>query len=350
VNTFIPIEVARGFLATWVVVSHVWAINEQQQTLLLDGSVAVSVFFALSGFLMAFVLGSTQWDYRRFLVRRFFRLFPVYVVCVSISAALVGYGLMPRNFDAGTEGYHALLHATMLHGLVPDGWLRNSAGAFLTPAWTLSVEWQFYLLIPIFFIAYRRCPNAATIVLVVTGFSARLFSLFGIDLPWASLATHMPMFLLGIFSFVLYDWMVAHQSALPTSTAQALWLIPIFPLLFLSLRQSIAIIVWLCIFAAVVADQLTQKDRDSSRIRRWLFCRPLRGLGAISYSLYLVHEPVIWVCSRMFGKNFHQADGIWSLVSSLAVIMPASVGLAWLLFVFVEQPAIAYGRKRELRL
>lgn len=348
-NRFIPIEIARGFLAVWVVASHTWAINGNNQPLFLDGSVAVSVFFSLSGFLMAFVLTSTKWDYRAFLTRRFFRLFPVYAVCVSVSAALVWFGVMPQNFDPGAEVYHAAAHATMLHGLVPDQWLRNSAGAFLTPAWTLSVEWQFYLLIPVFFMAYRRFPQMATIALVGAGFSMRLLGMLGIEMPWATLPVHMPMFLLGILSFALYDWMTTHQNVLPASSTKLLFLIPVLPLLFLSVRQGISVVVWLSILAVVLADRLTGASNASARIRRWLFCRPLRGLGAVSYSLYLIHEPVIWVCSRISGKNFHKADGLVPMLTSLAVVVPVSVGVAWLLFVFIEQPAIAYGRRRELQ-
>ena len=70
----------------------------------------------------------------------------------------------------------------------------------------------------------------------------------------------------------------------------------------------------------------------------WLSARWLQFLGRISYSLFLIHYPVSWIVlsagSRLTGNSAAAA------VAWLAVALAASIGAAYLLYVWVEQPSL----------
>src|ERR1051325_6417390 len=87
-------EGLRGFLAWWVVLTHILAysgISASRFTLLKDlwnGAIPVNVFIILSGFVIFYLLSGLQEGYGAFIIRRFFRIYPVFVVCLGLALVL----------------------------------------------------------------------------------------------------------------------------------------------------------------------------------------------------------------------------------------------------------------------
>lgn len=54
---------------------------------------------------------------------------------------------------------HALAHLFMMHGAVPNDVLPHSEYAFNMPAWSISLEWQFYLVAPLFIFVLLKQPD-----------------------------------------------------------------------------------------------------------------------------------------------------------------------------------------------
>src|SRR5262249_21745258 len=126
---------------------------------------AVPVFFILSGLVIALMGEARPESYRTFLVRRYFRLAPVYYLVLAVATADAwATGAYGRSLWA-----HVALHATMLHGVVPDQVLPRSPVALEYAAWSISVEWQFYLLAPLVLRAVRRGPAYALLLLAGLG-------------------------------------------------------------------------------------------------------------------------------------------------------------------------------------
>jgi len=177
------IEGMRAYLALWVVLCHVlWMSGYTEDVLsgltklLVQGRCAVDVFIIISGFVIFFVLDHQRESWRPFIVRRFFRLFPLFFIL--FLAAIVVSGLTSWNvayvarywapdqvqymialMDSWWQNlhWHLPLHLLMLHGTVPQTVLPDSPGAFLIPGWSVSLEWQFYLVAPLaFFLATSR--------------------------------------------------------------------------------------------------------------------------------------------------------------------------------------------------
>ncbi|HTD67568.1 MAG TPA: acyltransferase, partial [Candidatus Limnocylindria bacterium] len=153
----------RGLLALWVFASHVIELGPYSALgPSLRAHLAVDVFIILSGFVI-FHLLSTGEDYRSFIMRRWFRLFPVFAICFLLALTL--YASLKINDETAFGMGHTknltpylIAHATMLHGAVPEQLLPQSARAILVSAWSVSLEWQFYLLAPLLF-AFAIRPN-----------------------------------------------------------------------------------------------------------------------------------------------------------------------------------------------
>ena len=123
---------------------------------------AVDVFFILSGLVIVQSLASFGYRPRPFLIARVARIFPVFLVVFAVRVAVQplasGFSLMPWIDQNSTLRYlwpsgwpndwavGIVTHLTMTHGLFPDGVLPHLWLGFLGAAWSLSTEWQFYLL------------------------------------------------------------------------------------------------------------------------------------------------------------------------------------------------------------
>ena len=166
-------EGLRGLLSWWVVITHMLLLSGYSPEalgrcwrVLVHGNQAVDVFIILSGFVIHKLWHDSREPYGIFLARRFLRLWPCYIVCLLGALALrpciamaiaqppLGdpslreLALVNWQQEQSRLGTNFLVHTTMLHGAVPETWLPGSAIALLGPAWSISLEWQFYLVAP----------------------------------------------------------------------------------------------------------------------------------------------------------------------------------------------------------
>ena len=224
------IEGLRGVLALWVVFGHTLqaaGLGEHWRgpfAVLAAPYNAVQAFIIVSGFVIFYLLDSAREGYGRFLWRRGLRLYPAYIVCLLVSvlmqsAVLQAYTQAPWPNYANDGKVQITLnsiaflpaqlaaHLTMTHSLIPDHILPYSNYAILGQAWSLSLEWQFYVVAPLLFWALLRGYFAAVMVIAVA--CAAHFLIGGND---GVLTRHIPMFAVGIVSYLLWrqpgrpDW------------------------------------------------------------------------------------------------------------------------------------------------
>jgi peptidoglycan/LPS O-acetylase OafA/YrhL len=131
------------------------------------GSTAVSWFFILSGFILAYNYPAlpNRSAQTRFIVSRFWRLFPVQAVTIGLSLALFPSIRM-------TPVYTYFQSLTLTHG-----WAANPSTmqAFNVPAWSISDEWFFYLMFPLLIARgwVFRISIAVLSILVAYGWAAQ---------------------------------------------------------------------------------------------------------------------------------------------------------------------------------
>ncbi|MFF0772505.1 acyltransferase family protein [Nonomuraea wenchangensis] len=371
------LDALRGLGALAVVGEHLttWAIPWLRPTAINLGIYGVLVFFLVSGYIIPHSL-ERHGDVRVFWIGRVFRLYPLYLAVIVLTLALSPWiavrAEVPRDASA------VAAHATMLLDAV------GSAGV-LNTMWTLSYEMVFYLLAAALFVLGVRdgrgvLPVLPAVAAAVTGLAWAAAPLSGAWLSWVSLA----VFAAGL-ACVLAGRAVRGASVALGVMALALLLlssrVPWFGAAIVAVMfAGTAIHRWERgqgrLWPVGVAAALVAATPVWALSAGWWWVRPpvwiltvvlaaatfgaamaLRGrrlpaaltrLGVVSYSLYLVHLPLLLVLMAVLGEMrwapMAAQLGVGVLV--LALLLP----LSWLSHRFLELPGQRLGRRLARRL
>jgi peptidoglycan/LPS O-acetylase OafA/YrhL len=326
---------------------------------------AVDLFIIISGFVIMLALDKHRETYVQFIVRRFFRLFPVFIVLFAVAIPLSqvnlwnltqeSHYLTPGEIETGATKvvswwaniqWNIPLHLLMLHGVVPDVLVKDAPGAFLVPAWLVSLEWQFYLVAPLAYAwavsgkPYRRLGLCVLCVLLVLAARYVLPTVeYGAALPF-----QVKLFFLGAASYFFYQRQVAHRlsnTAFPVACCLAVFLFG------LSAWSLIPIGLWMAFLGLL----LEQPSSISSRLVAPLLTNPIMlYLGRISYSLYLSHILVIIVIQYALLTWVPNLSQMAHLGVLLAGTTAVTIALSSVLYRYLEVPGVHAGRALARRL
>ncbi|WP_128546858.1 acyltransferase family protein [Larkinella soli] len=348
----------RGIAAVWVVAYHVEVLAKMAGMapltttdttwLLLKGYSWVDFFFLLSGFIMTHVYGDgfrfgngySGARFRTYLTSRIARLYPLHLFClmVHIPLALVLAGGFPEGV-ARKLSFLYPWEALPVHLLMLQHISRDLGFTWNVPDWSIGAEWWTYLLAVLLFRLLHRKPLGRSLVLAA-GAMAGLGLLIGshpkhlIDLTWGlGQFRCLFEFTIGIVLYQLYrrrmvrDLLRSDLSFLVSVAAclyalhrsgSDLWLIPAFGGLLLSAAANQGI------------------------GRRWLTVKPLRYLGDISYSVYMMQS--LWLNLYLIGLlvwgRTHDPSAIpeWVKLLLMAGVVAGTLLSASLTHRFVEIP------------
>ncbi len=297
------------------------------------GFIGVDIFFVISGFLISGqILKASPGTFRflPFYLRRIRRLFPALAVTVAVSLA-VGWRLFtPGDFKAlAWSALASLAGIANIHFYASVDYFN--ASTLLHPllhVWSLSVEEQFYLLWPALLVLLlargRRSLIAGIAVIGLLSFAASAVVTF--KAPY--LTFYMMPF--RIFEFAIGALVCIHAIRLNPMQALLCGFAGV-ALLALCLVSFSAATPWPGTHALIpcLATALLLIAGRSGFWHRLLSLAPLRMIGRISYSVYLVHWPLI-----VFYRY-------WALVPpsprELAALFVLSLVLGGLLYVLVER-------------
>lgn len=347
----------RGLAALYVVVFHCWLLtfhgfpaNPGPVWLgwLLYGHLAVVFFITLSGFSLAVSPARRGWRLggtARFAQRRAWRILPPYWAALVFSL-VIAWAVTPQPHSGPPTGRSVVVYGLLLQDVVVAP-VPN--GAF----WSIAVEAGLYLLFPLLLLIRRRAGAAAVLAAVtmpviaigllapsaspvdrLTGLTPQFAPLFAMGLlgagviaagdrirrlPWQWLAALAAAPVLGLIVLNGSVWTVRHYLWIDLAVAPAIAL-----LLAAVTTGRPAPLVWL------------------------LATRPVRSLGTFSYSLYLIHLPIVLVISRKLAAP-HLAPGLPAFWVTLALAVPISVLTAWLFATVFEIPFQRYRGWATLR-
>ena len=346
----------RGVLAMMVVVAHYFGEVAHGVAALTLAWVAVRIFFVLSGFLMARIILehlSSPGFFKTFYIRRACRTLPVYLVLLTIvfgAALLFGHAtwmqadrILPLwSFLTFTQGF-----AMVARGDFGLDWL--------TPSWTLTVEEQFYIVAPLVcLIVPRRHLLAALVGFVVASIGFRLFAFeAGIISPKAGMVL-LPGAMHGMFLGMIGAMLLDHKSIDWTRRDTILRAAPLACLvLVIALKlaggEGSALFEQLGIPLVSVAGMLylmaIVRNLPEARSLR---SPKLRVLGRLSYSIYLLHMPVLGLMHGLI-LGARPDIGTAAQLAVTVASVPLALGLAWTVNRYIEQPMIAYGRSWKFR-
>jgi peptidoglycan/LPS O-acetylase OafA/YrhL len=333
-----PLTSIRFFAALYVVVYHSgsqFAMMRPEipgviKTFLLNGYVGVTFFFALSGFILHHTYRGKLAEpgkLKGFAVARFARIYPVYllatVAMVPFTPSFGGWADVPQFL-----GLHL--------------WITTPVplfGGWNGPAWTVSVEIFFYFCFPWLSALATRLGSRS--ILVILAFLL-LFTLVTASPTFVS--THparfewlrwvptplvrIPEFIIGLLvaewharregkRFPLPSWVVALGLIIVLALSNEAWVGTAVTLLTATM------------VAAIAADQ-------GSLFARMLQQRWLVLLGAASYSLYLLQQPIHFTSVALLGTQ----------KAMLVLQYPAMLGGSLLVFLFFEEPVREWIRTR----
>jgi len=325
------LEALRGLAALYVVLGHICSLADPAKLLGHDdhapewlqtamrpfqfGHLAVAAFIVLSGFCLQLSLFSRAdgqvGGLKHFYRRRAKRILPAYYACLAFSVAvclLVTANQPDLSRFLPVTQENVLAHIFLVHNFDP-AWMYKINGVL----WSIALEAQLYVLFPLLVLSVVKTGRFFTVVtttaiaLAVMEWVPRAPKLY----PW-----YLPMFVAGMVAAHL-----AYRPSLKVGTRPWLGWVVFFvgcgivgyyatdknPLVALAASDAgIAVAVSSLCYALTTSQQGPLINLMSKR--------PLVLLGSFSYSLYLMHHPILQI---VYGARPATANDEWSICAYL---------------------------------
>ncbi len=329
------------------------------------GWVGVDLFFVLSGFLIGGILldqgGATNY-YRVFYARRFFRIVPLYALLVIPGLLVLGLGGQ-RLFAGHSLGDHptpALWYCPFF--------LQNVAVAvklilpnYLVPTWSVAVEEQFYLVLPLFLRLVTRSwrlPLLAVGIVAAPLLRGALLARFGEaagEACYVLLPCRWDALLLGVVAAVLWrdarfrrwagdqrGWLHGAFGLLAAASVALFWpggsrLDP--PMSFWGYT---VIDVWFTVtlLLAVLPGH--------ERLQGWLSAPVFKPIATGSYGLYLLHSPMLAVVEAVYHRaQVYYPVVSWTAVGAVTLSLVATAGAATISWKYLESRCLQMGHRHR---
>lgn len=302
-----------------------WAVFSPLHVLW-NGTPAVHVFFVLSGFVLVlpFTRPGAVPGWARYYAKRFFRLYIPAWASLAVAVALIA--ILPRSASPLQSPWADIyvIHPSMGQ-VFKDALLLLNASTINTPLWSLKWEVAFSLLLPAYVLMALRWRRFWHVKICI----ALLLAVAGAvqDLEWLS---YLPIFAIGAIlgaererireltrSWPRFVWFFVAAAGLFLANAE--WISPEQPIPGVEAVVTVGATLIVLLFVSCSS----AKRLGDTAAAQWL--------GRVSFSLYLVHLPII-----LAGVTLLRSV---SLPLALAVSVAASFAAAELFYRYVEQPA-----------
>jgi peptidoglycan/LPS O-acetylase OafA/YrhL len=336
--------------ASFVVMHHVWQFSTngateqapgwfRSLTLFKFGPYAVAVFIVVSGYCLTLptLRVGTTWvarDRRRFAFRRARRILPPYLAALFGSMALVALDRHVRAADPGpgfTSG-NVLSHLGLVHN-----WSRSWMWAFNGPLWSTALEVQIYVVFALLLLPmWRRFGAAATFGVAIAITVIGLLANASYVTPWMVI-----LFVVGMLA--------AAVGSSPHAASPGAWRVTTSVLVVavviataMRARLSNEMVADLVVGAAtgaglIAMSRVSLHGGSVGLLQRLLSSRPARTLGVVSFSLYLVHFPILAVIAFHWAGRFDPGSaGLFAILCLLGV--PAILLVTVAFHMLIERP------------
>ncbi len=309
-----------------------------------SGFIGVDIFFVISGFLITGIINDSlqndQFSFINFYNRRIWRLQPVFLCLLLVTTVLTILFYLPIDLQQFSESASkaAVFKSNKYFGTVTtDYFSQNTKILPLLHTWSLSIEWQCYLILPLaLYLIHRIFPRTyfAKVIYGLTLLSLVLYFYF--IYPNQSYY-HFPS---RIFEFLIGSCVAVNSlrissnkyflEAMSVLALGSLFYIATLDNVILNFPNKYAII--LCLATGVLI--WTGDSPYKSIGLRLLSLKPVLFIGLISYSLYIWHWPVFALLNYLeFKKTF-----IWALAFGVVLI------ISYLSWRFIEKPGRQFSK------
>jgi peptidoglycan/LPS O-acetylase OafA/YrhL len=322
----------------------------------------VDLFFVLSGFLIGGILLDARASsnyFRTFYIRRAFRILPVYGVFLALylgrhAAAHVITSQLGRTSPLPIPWF-SFLTFTQNFWMVAFGWFGPMA---LAPTWSLAVEEQFYLTVPLL-IRRMRARTLFIVLVCIVLLAPVVRAILPHLIAHGDFATYvlMPCRADALGMGVLAA-LALRNAKLKEQIKNSAWLLysvaalTFAGVVFLTIRSTNQyqppISSWglSCLALFYTSILVIAISRAGGILERFLSIGLLRGLGTIAYCTYLIHEILIETLRKLLqGYASFSNAAVWSIGGALGVgITLVIASVSWRVF---ERPLVRRGHKYQ---
>jgi peptidoglycan/LPS O-acetylase OafA/YrhL len=301
------------------------------------GILGVPLFFVISGFCIqsSYLSWRAKQPTRRtrdylphFFQRRFYRIFPPYLI-----ALLTLYVIKTPEPFAWEELKKLAAHLLLVNTLVPDLFFHLNSSF-----WSICVEWQLYLLFPVFlWLTLRIGPWWS---LVVSAAATLFFQVYLARIGAPPYITNLP------FRW-WFDWALGAYLAVAFARQQRIfpahWLVPValgaatYAVMIWGPSAELKRIVPPFFFASLVECAIWS-TRRVSRIEKWV-----GNLGQCSYTFYLWHQPATYLIVGLVAAQFAQTGPLTIWLGLCGAIFALLWVCSWFGYLTLEKPSVRLG-------
>ena len=309
---------------------HLELFRQRAETL----DVLVDLFFVISGVVISWVYAqrmNTASDYAQFLLKRVGRLVPLHWVTLAFYAAIglvFAFDIVKAETPGIIDWSCFAQNALLLHAA---GTCSNLS--FNIVSWSISAEMTMYVLFPLLlFLMNRSLIGAIVLVAVIFG-ALDLFTAAAGGNPWwewtwdFGFIRALPSFLFGMVLYAGRDYLA--RFTMPVWCFQLL-VASCFVVSFVGASQiGVLLLAWATVAAGLMRD--VQKRTDP-------LVRAGAPFGQLTYSIYMLHPPVITVMYLVLAQRVLHLEGMAMNLMLLAAV-PVIFAVSYLSLVHFETPA-----------
>ena len=304
------------------------------------GYIGVDVFFVISGYLITGIiareLGAGDFSLRKFWARRARRILPLLLLVVATTLLAGFFILLPRDFESlGAQALAALGSVSNFKFAASAGyWESQSDPIPMLHTWSLGIEEQFYLLMPLAMMAIQKYAGARRRpVLGAIALGSFLLAMWGFRDP------NYHFYMLPYRAWELLLGSLVAISAGETETSPA-GIARLGTWLGLAMIAASALLLgpnprwpsWEALVPTLGAAMVLRWGGSAAPANRLLTWAPVRLVGLISYSFYLWHWPAIVLLKEFM----YPAPVTAGLSAALVAVLGLVSIITWK---YVEQPA-----------
>lgn len=306
-------------------------------SIVVNANYGVSYFFLLSGFVMAVAYSkkSEPIKYKAFLKNRLARIFPLYILAML---AMLLYYYLRIEIMGMASNYTPKIFDVVLNFLMLQSWVPDKAMTVNVPAWSLSVEWFFYVSFPFLLnyvyqrISFKKLGISIMVFFILSQilFNAfiRVFPRFGLYFMYNPLF-HLNSFVVGNFVGLYF---ITHK---PISSAKLYigLLLSVISIAAINYLSKGWVIFTNGLFLIVFVPLLLIFAYNYSPISNIFRKKFLQYLGEISYGIYILQFPLYFFFTALLTFSGHKINSLLFIVYLCLLILASAFS-----YNYIEKP------------
>jgi len=270
-----------------------------------SGFIGVDIFFVISGFLIAEVIQKSienhTFSLSNFYVRRLWRLQPMLITVLLFSTILAILFYLPIDLISYAKSLKSvtMLSSNQYFSSATTSYAaQESKYLLLLHTWSLSIEWQWYILFPaaLYLIKSNTSDSKLKLLIIIFTISSLFLSQYlsstNINKSYYFLSSRIFEFMIG----TCISTFSVKKNVFNKKIVSTLGVLSLFSIIYIACSRNISTgypnyySVIVCLASALL---IYSGSYSGGIINKFLSIRPIVFLGKISYSLYLWHWPIL---------------------------------------------------------